>query len=94
MVALKDFLLAVSDKDGEKVADFLPPLSAASSELMALIEGVNDGTISWELLDIACEQTEGDRSTIVARIHYKFYNAPFPFYMDKIDGEWKISLGP
>ena len=94
VIALKDFLLAVSDKDGEKVADFLPPLSAASSELMALIEGVNDGMISWKLLGIASEQTEGDRSIIVARIHYQFYNAPCPFYMDKIDGEWKISLGP
>ena len=94
VVALKDFLQAVSNKDGKKVADFLPPLSATSAELRALIEGVNDGMISWKLLGIASERTEGDRSTIVARIHYQFYNVPFPFYMSKINGEWKISLGP
>lgn len=94
VVALKDFLQAVSNKDGKKVADFLPPLSATSAELRALIEGVNDGMISWKLLGIASERTEGDRSTIVARIHYQFNNVPFPFYMSKINGEWKISLGP
>ena len=91
---LKDFLQAVSDKDGEKVADFLSPQSAALSELREWLKGVNNGMISWKLLGIVSEQTEGDRSTIVTKIHYKFKNVPCPFFMSKINGEWKISLGP